>query len=439
MFISRVREEKKVFINQRSKIKKAKAIFPNLFFLCRCLAVQQMTPPSSPSIIPLRGTMYVTPPPPAHTSSQATPKSRTPVESHCVTGTLVSYSPPSQATSPPSPAKMRTPVEQYEQKTPDVNWWTSLQGGDVAGGMSAVRSPTNSPSHTRPCPATPAALAKMRSTELKGSRVSTPPSGNGPTVEAGVESCRSNGAPARPDCSRSPLCGKLSNQVLMLDGHRFLRSMVERTVHVERVARADKPVGEIAGIGISFRQCADGSFLVVDVVQNSGAEVSGITPGDVIVEAQGQIASTLSTAQLVQMIKGPPGTFVDMVLQGTLGEDGEMLESNTLAKYARSRSQTPPQDEPPGELHSPTLFASAAGQIGANTGTKSKEPLSSRPPAAAKLVPHTGAANIAVQPDTGRPSAPNLPVKNNDQLTLYSLRATNDLVQGVGMPAASVL
>jgi hypothetical protein len=279
----------------------------------------------------------------------------------------------------------------------------------------------------------------MKSTELKGSRVSSPPSGNGPASEASVESCRSNAARARPDRSRSPLSGTLPNQVLMLDGRRFLRSMVERKVHVERVARADKPVGEIAGIGISFRQCADGSFLVVDVVQNSGAEVSGITPGDVIVEAQGQIASTLSTAQLVQMIKGPPGTFVDMLLQGTLGEDGEMLESNTLAKYARSRSQTPPQDEPPGELHSPAAGASAGGQIGANTGTKSKEQLSSRPPAAAKLVPHTGAANIAAQPDTGRPSAPNLPVKNKDQLTLYSLRASSDLVQVVGMPTASVL
>jgi hypothetical protein len=379
-----------------------------------------MTPPSSPSIIPQRGTMYVTPPPPAHTSL------------HCVTGTRVSNLSP----SPLSPPKMRTPVEQYEQKTPDVNWWTSLQGGDVAGGMSAVRSPTNSPSHMRPCPPTPAAFAKMKSTELKGSRVSTPPAGNGPAAEASVESGRSNGTPARPDCS--PLCGKLSNQVLMLDGHRFLRSMVERKVHVERVARADKPVGEIAGIGISFRQCADGSFLILDVVQNSGAEVSGITPGDVIVEAQGQIASTLSTAQLVQMIKGPPGTFVDMVLQGTLGEDGEMLDSNTLAKYARSRSRTPPEDEPPGELHSPASGASAAVQICANTGTKSKELLSSRPTDAAKLVPHTGAAIIAVQPDTGRPSSPNLPVKNNDQLTLYSLRASHDLVQGVRMPTASV-
>lgn len=93
----------------------------------------------------------------------------------------------------------------------------------------------------------------------------------------------------------------------------------------------------------SFRPCTDGSYVVVDIVRDGGAHRSGVDIGDVMVAVAGRLATTLSTSQLVELIKGAPRSQVEMVLESTRREDGSRFDAGALMPANRSPSVVSPQ------------------------------------------------------------------------------------------------
>lgn len=131
---------------------------------------------------------------------------------------------------------------------------------------------------------------------------------------------------------------------LLLDGRRLVRSGNLRTVSVVRKPPPGAPLDPfgLVGIGISFRPASDGSFIVADMTQGGGAVDSGVKIGDVIHAVDGKSATSLSTHELVQTIKGDAASSVCLVLEAT------SLESALLGlSPGQQRLASPPPEPAP--------------------------------------------------------------------------------------------
>lgn len=100
---------------------------------------------------------------------------------------------------------------------------------------------------------------------------------------------------------------------------------------------------DYVGIGISITAREEGGFNIVTVNPNGPAFEAGLIPGDILVEADGQDATDMTTDQIKNIIRGEENTLVSVgVLRGeetleftitrrnipTIVAKGQMLEGN---------------------------------------------------------------------------------------------------------------
>lgn len=69
--------------------------------------------------------------------------------------------------------------------------------------------------------------------------------------------------------------------------------------------------GSYEGIGTVIDQY-DGNFIIVSVIKGSPAEKSGILAGDIIKEVDGKTVTDLTGEELINLIKGPAGSTVNL-------------------------------------------------------------------------------------------------------------------------------
>jgi carboxyl-terminal processing protease len=72
--------------------------------------------------------------------------------------------------------------------------------------------------------------------------------------------------------------------------------------------------GKYGGVGTSVRRTGD-SIVVTDVLANAPFAKAGIRPGDVILKLDGKAAPTLSLEQISGLLKGDPGTGLDITIR----------------------------------------------------------------------------------------------------------------------------
>lgn len=68
------------------------------------------------------------------------------------------------------------------------------------------------------------------------------------------------------------------------------------------------------GIGIKVRQESSGAFQISEILQGGPAEAAGVFVGEEIRGVDGTTVSRKTLEQVVDMIRGPAGTNVDLTL-----------------------------------------------------------------------------------------------------------------------------
>lgn len=91
----------------------------------------------------------------------------------------------------------------------------------------------------------------------------------------------------------------------------------------------DRMSGNYHGIGVTIMEAPDG-VIVVDVFKNSPAEGAGILPNDLIIKIDGTDIKDYTADEVASMIKGAPGTFVELVVVR------ETLTDNITIKVQRN-------------------------------------------------------------------------------------------------------
>ncbi len=74
--------------------------------------------------------------------------------------------------------------------------------------------------------------------------------------------------------------------------------------------------GNFVGLGIELK-AADGALQIVKVITGSPAERAGIRAGDRITEVDGQATAELSTDQAADLLQGPEGSTVHVIVMNT--------------------------------------------------------------------------------------------------------------------------
>lgn len=74
---------------------------------------------------------------------------------------------------------------------------------------------------------------------------------------------------------------------------------------------AEEISGNFGGVGMEIG-VRDGALTVIAPLVNTPAKLAGIEAGDKIVEIEGQSASTLNTVEAIKLIRGEPGTAVNI-------------------------------------------------------------------------------------------------------------------------------
>ena len=129
----------------------------------------------------------------------------------------------------------------------------------------------------------------------------------------------------------------------------------------------DDTIGRYYGIGILTRPDVDG--VVIDrVFESSPAERSGVLAGDRIVQVDGMYLTAENRDELMQGVKGPRGTLVELALE----REGE--DDPRVVQVARDRIRTPSVEfeRLPGDLGWLRIF-----QFQENTGREVRRALAS--------------------------------------------------------------
>ncbi len=71
--------------------------------------------------------------------------------------------------------------------------------------------------------------------------------------------------------------------------------------------------GEFGGLGIEVSK-ADGGIQIVSPIEDTPAERAGLTSGDLIIKIKEVLARDLSVAEAVKMMRGKPGTSIDITV-----------------------------------------------------------------------------------------------------------------------------
>jgi hypothetical protein len=96
------------------------------------------------------------------------------------------------------------------------------------------------------------------------------------------------------------------------------------TVALSPVREGETPSVELVGIGAVLKAEGDG-LTVQDAVAGGGAAEAGLKTGDVILAIEGQAATTLGFDGSIQLIRGPEGTAVRLLVRRQGGAPEELL------------------------------------------------------------------------------------------------------------------
>ncbi|MCA9952012.1 MAG: S41 family peptidase [Anaerolineales bacterium] len=93
----------------------------------------------------------------------------------------------------------------------------------------------------------------------------------------------------------------------------------------DEAAERDSMQGEISGIGVEITS-EDGFLTVISPIEGSPAEAAGLVPGDRILEADGISLLDLDVGEAAQIVRGPVGTSVLLVIE----RDGETFDLEVM-------------------------------------------------------------------------------------------------------------
>lgn len=82
----------------------------------------------------------------------------------------------------------------------------------------------------------------------------------------------------------------------------------------DEAAARQSMAGEIQGIGAEVEE-VDGEITIVAPIEGSPAEAAGLRPGDILREADGQELTGLDVFTAAQLVRGPAGTTVRLLIQ----------------------------------------------------------------------------------------------------------------------------
>ena len=83
--------------------------------------------------------------------------------------------------------------------------------------------------------------------------------------------------------------------------------------------------GKYQGIGASVEMNANGDVVIVSPFEGSPAKEAGIRPGDIIIEVNGESLEGYSLMEAINIIRGPEGTSVDLLVKHLLSKDTELI------------------------------------------------------------------------------------------------------------------
>lgn len=86
--------------------------------------------------------------------------------------------------------------------------------------------------------------------------------------------------------------------------------------------------GNFVGLGVELK-ADQGTLLIVRVIRSSPADVAGIKAGDRIVAVDGQATRDVSTDQAANLLQGPEGSTVRLVLEGPDGQTRQVSARRT--------------------------------------------------------------------------------------------------------------
>ncbi|MFN2135556.1 MAG: S41 family peptidase, partial [Candidatus Promineifilaceae bacterium] len=86
-------------------------------------------------------------------------------------------------------------------------------------------------------------------------------------------------------------------------------------------AERDGFEGEIQGIGVEVSE-DNGNIVVMSPIDGSPAAAAGLMPGDILREANGEVLTGLTVTEAAQIVRGPRGTEVTLLIE----RDGETFE-----------------------------------------------------------------------------------------------------------------
>ncbi len=92
--------------------------------------------------------------------------------------------------------------------------------------------------------------------------------------------------------------------------------------------------GEFGGVGIHAAP-SNGNALIVRVIANGPGDAAGLKQGDIITEADGDLAETIGFQKLISIIRGRPDTPVDLTIKSPeTGEEKEVTIVRELIDVA---------------------------------------------------------------------------------------------------------
>lgn len=84
----------------------------------------------------------------------------------------------------------------------------------------------------------------------------------------------------------------------------------------------DNLSGQIEGIGVTIQETEEGLIEVVNVLEGTPAERSGVMVGDIFLQVNGEDVTEFNTLELATVVRGPSGSTVNIVF----GRNGDEVE-----------------------------------------------------------------------------------------------------------------
>jgi carboxyl-terminal processing protease len=97
--------------------------------------------------------------------------------------------------------------------------------------------------------------------------------------------------------------------------------------------------GEFGGIGVTVGMTDEGQLRVIRPMPGSPGEQAGLKPGDIILEVDGRPIKGMNLVQAINIIRGPQGTEVRLLIQNIEGDTLEVVITRALIEIPTTESQ----------------------------------------------------------------------------------------------------